>query len=775
MAGPDFSFSSSRRRQSAHSFSGEDSADYPRPLHPVGESCGAPNTRARWRFPAPLMAALLVLVTIALYWPARGYDFVNYDDPVYFSENQHVLAGLTWRNVAWAFHTTSDASWYPLSWLSFMLDATLFGRSPAGPHLTNMLLHAANGVLLFLLWKRLAGSFWRSALVAALFVLHPVHVESVAWVSERKDVLSGFFFMLTLWAYARYVEVQSPKSKVQSPESKVQSLKSKVQSPQTEGDARSAVPGSTFKVQGSRFKVRSSMFDVGCWMLNVRCSMFNIRPSSPRLWYWTAVGMFALGLMSKPMLVTLPFLLLLLDYWPLQRLRLKTLDFRLKTQDSRLKTVLLEKVPFVFLALIASAVTVAVHKQVGALTPLASVSMPARVANAFVSYARYLRRMLWPTNLALPYPLPGHWPLGWVCLAAALVAGCSVAAWWLGRRRPYLLVGWFWFLGTLVPVIGLLQWGNQAMADRFLYVPSIGLFVAVAWGLGELTERWRLPKPAVGSAAALVLLALAWRSSDQLRYWRNSVTLFRHTLAVTENNPLAHNNLGAALLKQGQTDAAIRQFQDAIRLAPEGANPHYNLGVALSIQGHTEAAITQFQEAVRLEPGSAATHYNLGVALGTEGQTEAAITQFQEAIRLQPAYPEALGSLAGALGGQGRYAEAIRFYHAALKAQPGETGVLNNLAWLLATCPDAAFRNGPEAVRLATRACGLTGYSQPLLIGTLAAAQAEAGDFKAAIATAERAAALAKSLHLEDIAARNRELLQLYRQGQPFHEKKGGQ
>jgi Tfp pilus assembly protein PilF len=354
----------------------------------------------------------------------------------------------------------------------------------------------------------------------------------------------------------------------------------------------------------------------------------------------------------------------------------------------------------------------------------------------------------------------------------ALVASFSVASLWLGRRRPYLLVGWFWFLGTLVPVIGLIQWGNQAMADRFLYVPSVGLFVALAWGLGELLGRWRLPKPAVASVAALVLLALAFRSRDQLRYWRDSEALFRHALDVTENNYFAHNNLGAALFKKGRTQEAMQQFHEAIRLRPDEANACFNLGNALVQQGQIDAATTQFQEAARLKPSSALVHYNLGAALGNQGQTDAAISQFQEAIRLQPAYPEALGSLAGTLDGQGKYAEAIRLYQAALKIQPDQDGILNNLAWLLATCPDAAFRSGPQAVRLATRACELTSYTQPLLVGTLAAAQAEAGDFQAAIASAERAAALADTLHLEQVAVRNRELLQLYRQGQPFHEKR---
>ena len=723
------------------------------------------------RFQMWMSAVVLALAAIALYWPATGYDFVNYDDPVYFSENPHVLEGLTWRNLAWAFQTTLCASWYPVSWLSFMLDAEIFGRGPAGPHLTNVLLHAANGVLLFLLWKRLAGSLWRSALVAGLFVLHPLHVESVAWVSERKDVLSTFFGFLTLLAYARYAQGRGRrKSETRNPKSEG-NPKPETRSPKPEGAAWDAVP--------------VPAFDVGC-------SMFGVQ-----VFYLLSLTFFALSLLSKPMLVTWPFVMLLLDYWPMKRMQnaecrmqkpeapdtphVSRFTFHvsrptLHAPRSTLHVPLplfLEKLPFLLLAIIASAVTIAVHKQEGVITSLAGIPMSGRIANAFVSYARYLGQMFWPVDLAIPYLHPGHWPPGLVGLGAALVAGLSAVSLWQGRRRPYLLVGWFWFLGTLVPVIGLIQWGNQAMADRFLYVPSVGLFVALAWGLGEVLDRWRLPKPAVASAAALVLLALALRSRDQLRYWRDGEALFRHSLEVTENNYFAHNNLGAALVDKGQAEEAIRQFQEAIRLRPDEANAHHNLGNALLKQGQTDAAISQFQLAARLKPESATIHYNLGIALGNQGQTDAAISQLQEAIRLKPAYPEALGTLAGAFDGQGKYAEAIRLYQAALKSKPNQEEVLNNLAWLLATCPDAAFRNGREAVRLATRACELTSDAKPLLIGTLAAAQAEAGDFQAAIAAAERAAVVAASLHLEKVAMRNRELLQLYRQGQPFHEKKG--
>ena len=821
------------------------------------------------RFQIWMIAGLLALVTLALYWPVTGHDFVNLDDPEYVTANIHVQGGLNWESVKWACANTVCCNWHPLTVWSHMLDCQLFGLKPWGHHLTSVLLHALNAALVFALLQLMTGATWRSLAVAALFALHPLRVESVAWVAERKDLLSGFFGLLSLIAYARYAQGRGRRRRRQKSETRNPkpegNPKSETRSPKPEGTAQAVVPGSAF--------------DVGC-------SMFDVRvPSS--IFYLLSLCFFALGLMSKPMLVTWPFVMLLLDYWPLGRMQ--NAECRMQNPEapdtqhvsrftfhaSRFTphaSLLLEKLPFFILAALGSFVTMIVQR--GAMTAVESLSLEARAGNALISYGRYLGKLFWPMDLAVYYPHPGHWPLGLVMLAGGALLGLSVLVWVQRRRSPWLLVGWLWFVGTLVPVIGLVQVGAQAMADRYTYLPSIGLLVLAVWGAGELTRRWPYQALALWTAGGMAVLFCLVLARQQIGCWRESETLFRQALAVTEDNWFAHinlgialhhkgqldpalshfqeaarlkpnhadvysnlgvalddkgqtdeairqfekaiqlrpnhadahynlgnalakqghaddairqfqetlrlkpdkadarNNLGLALARQGQTDAAIRQFQEVLRLNPGHVEAHLNLGNALAAKGQTDAAIQQLQETLRLKPDYAQAHYNLGVILSMKGQMDAALSQFQEAVRLQPGNPEALSSLAGAFDGQGRYADAVRLYQASLNSLPNQVGVLNNLAWLLATCPDAAARNGPEAVRLATRACELTQYAQPLLIGTLGAAQAEAGDFLAAIATADRAAALASTLHLERVAARNRELLQLYRQNQPFHEKR---
>jgi tetratricopeptide (TPR) repeat protein len=798
-----------------------------------------------------MIAGLLALVTIAAYWPSTGDDFVNLDDPDYVTSNIHVQAGLTWESVKWACSSLVCCNWHPLTVWSHMLDCQLFGLKPWGHHLTSVLLHAVNAALVFGLLQLMTGATWRSLTVAALFGLHPLRVESVAWVAERKDLLSGFFGLLTLIAYARYADGRRQNAERGNLLS--------------ESVARRAVPGSTFDVRRSVFAVRPSP---------------PLSPAAGRFWYWTAVLLFALGLMSKPMLVTWPFVMLLLDYWPLARLQLKTKNSKSRT----LTALLLEKLPFFILSALSCVVTMVVQRR--AMTAVEGLPVAARAGNAVISYRRYLGKLFHPTALAVHYPHPGHWPLAQVMLAGGAILGLSVLIWMQRRRFPYLLVGWLWFVGTLVPVIGLVQVGAQAMADRYTYLPSLGVIVLAVWGISDLARGWRQRGFVLSAASGAAILFCLVSTREQLGYWKESETLFRHALAVTRENWLAHinlgialhdngqldaalsqlqeavrlkpnhadacsnlgvaldekgqtdeairqlqkairlrpdhvdahynlgnalakqgqtdeairqfqealhlkpdspnihNNLGLALARQRQTDEAIRQFQEALRLQPGHANAHLNLGNALAGKGQWDAAISQFQEVVRLEPNYAQAHYNLGVVLSRKGQLDEAIRQFKEAVRLKPDFaeaqnnlryllgehPEGLAATAASLDSQGQYADAIRLYQAALKTQPDQAGILNNLAWLLATCPDPAFRNGPEAVRLATRACELSGYTKPQLIGTLAAAQAEAGDFPAAIAAAERAAALATTLGQEKVAVKNQELLQLYRQGQPFHQ-----
>jgi tetratricopeptide (TPR) repeat protein len=621
-------------------------------------------------FPVWLIAALLALVTIALYWPATGHAFVNLDDDLYVLDNPHVTTGLTSEGLKWAFFRpdVSFGYWHPLTLLSHMLDCQLFGLNPWGHHLTSVLLHALNAVLVFGWLRQMTGATWRSLLVAALFALHPLRVESVAWVAERKDVLSACFGLLALVFYARYAQVQS-----QPPESR-----------------------NTFHV--SRFTFHVSLF------------------------YLLSLSFFALGLLSKPMLVTWPFVLLLLDYWPLRR-------FALRTQNSKLKTLLpllWEKLPFFALAAGASVLTFVLSKHAGALAAVESLPLGARAGNALISYCRYLGKLFWPTDLAVYYPHPGHWPLAKVLLAGGLLVGLSGLFWVQQRRFPFLLMGWLWFVGMLVPAIGLVQVYGFAMADRYTYIPSLGVLILAVWGGYELARRWRpaLIALSVAGSAAIVLWLVVTR--QQLGYWKDSESLFRHALEVTENNDFAHNNLGAALSEKGQIDEphhgsaalalglgaalsekgqideAIRQYQEALRLKPGYAYAHNNLGTALRNKGQLDDAIRQYQEALRLKPDYAEACYNLGTAFYQQGRTGEAIRQYQQSIRLKPDYADAHNNLGAALAANGQIAEAISQYQEALRLRPDDAEAHNNLGIGLAKKGqmDEAIRQFQEALRL---------------------------------------------------------------------------
>jgi len=562
-------------------------------------------------------AVLLALLTIMVYWPATGHEFVNYDDPFYVTANVHVQSGLTWGNIRWAFGHSTVGNWHPLSMLSHMLDCQMYGLKPWGHHLTNILLHGATTMLVFLLLQGLTGTTWRNLMVAALFGLHPLHVESVAWVAERKDVLSTFFGLLCLIMYTRYAKVSG------------------IQNPRSE-------PG-----------------------------------NSASAYYWAALALFALGLMSKPMLVTLPFLLLLLDFWPLNRMRNAESGIR------NFIRLLPEKVPFFALAVVMSVVTYVVQQRTGMMYSLEHVPPGARVENAFISYCRYLGKLFWPGDLAVFYPYPNHWPIHQALLAGGLLAGVSAFVFVQRTRRPYLLMGWLWFCVTLVPVIGLVQVGGQSMADRYTYLPSLGLFIIVIWGIHELTRHWRYGKTVLSGAACLIIILCAAAMRQQLGYWQNNETLYRHTLAVTENNYLAHHNLGIALFKEGQIDEAIGQYQEALRLKSDDAQAHYDLGAALAVKGRTDEAIGQFQEALELKPDYAEAHSNLGIALTKEGQLDPAIVQFQEALHLQPDNAEFHYNLGAALGMKGRMDEAIGQFQEALRLKPDYAAAHYNLAHAL--------------------------------------------------------------------------------------------
>jgi Flp pilus assembly protein TadD len=650
---------------------------------PMGAPLAAP---ARPRFPAWLLAVLLVLVTVALYWPATSHDFVNYDDDLYVTDNAQVMSGLTWNSLKWAWLNPVAANWHPVTVLSHMTDCQVFGLKPWGHHLTNVLLHALNAALVFALLQQMTGLRWRSLFVAGLFAFHPLRVESVAWVAERKDMLSGFFGLLALIFYARYaqrsvISNQWPVTGSQSP--------------------KVAGPNNGPRTRDHRLLITDHR----------------------SLFYLLSLFCFALGLMSKPMLVTWPLVMLLLDYWPLRRMKnaecrmqnVATADtqhttrntdhvsrFTLHAPISTPLRLVTEKLPFFALAALASLMTFVVQQHGGAMKGAEKLALGVRIGNALISYARYLGKLFWPTDLAVFYPHPGYWALGKVLLAGGLVLGVSGLLWTWRRRIPYLLVGWLWFLGTLIPVIGLVQVGKQAMADRYTYLPSLGVLVLVVWGACDLTRRWRYRVPglsALGGAAIVFCLAL---TRQQLKIWKDGEVLFRHALQVTGSNYVAHKFLGDALDKKGQLDEAISHYQEALRLKPDDALVYNNLGVAFDKKGQSEDAIRQYREIIRLEPDRPFAHYNLGNALLKKGQLDEAIIQYQEALRLKPDYADAHNNLGNALGGKGQTDAAIDQYRQAVHLKPEDAFAHNNLGAALERqgLTDEAIIQYQEAVHL---------------------------------------------------------------------------
>lgn len=596
-------------------------------MPPAKEDAGRPDCMT-WRDwirdrQTVLLCVILFALVAATYLPSLRNGFTNFDDELYVTANTQVQRGVTWDGFIWAFTHTVCANWHPLTCLSHMLDCQLFGLRPWGHHLTSLLLHAANSVLLFLVFLRLTGATWRSFVVAALFGLHPLHVESVAWISERKDVLSTFFWTLTLLAYARFAEASKK--------------------PERHG----------------------------------------------ALAYAIALVCFALGLMSKPMLVTVPFVLLLLDYWPLRR-----------WQEKGLGKLVLEKTPFFLLTAISSAVTFAVQAQAGAVQ--VALPLTARLENTVVSYCRYLGKLFHPANLCAFYPRPDHWPMPIVFLSLVLLGGITVFVAMRWRRQPYLAVGWFWYIGILVPVVGLVQVGDQSMADRYTYVPAIGIFVSLIWGLHELTRRRRYQQAVLSGVATTAVILCVPITCRQISTWKDGEALFRQVLAVTHNNYIALNNLGDALVKKGRVQDGISEFQKAVQLHPDRALAYFNLGVALDKQEHYDAAVAQYLRAVKLQPDYAKAYYNLGVTLGKLGRPDEAIEQYVAALKVKPAYAEAHYNLGVALEKKGYPQDAIGQYLDALKANPEYADAHNNLGVLLARQghPEEGLSEIVEALRL---------------------------------------------------------------------------
>jgi protein O-mannosyl-transferase len=610
--------------------------------HPAPAGACDP-VRARSRFPVWLTALWLALGTVALYWPATSHDFVNYDDQEYVTENPIVQGGLNWEGMTWAFSKAVCGNWQPMTVLSHMLDCQVFGLTPWGHHLTSLLLHALNAALVFMVLNQMTGARWRSLFVAALFAAHPLRVESVAWVAERKDVLSGFFGLLALIFYARYAKKSRGSEQWSVASNQISSAPLNGLSKQTPDHSALTTD------HQSLITDRRSL----AYLLSLLC--------------------LALGFLSKPMLVTWPLVMLVLDYWPLERFK-PGCAWRLVR----------EKAPFLALATTASVVTFVVQQHRGALTMVGNLPFGARSGNALVSYCRYLGKLFWPTDLAVFYPHPGHWPLQTVLRAGGLILGISMLLVAQRRRSPFLLVGWLWFLGVLVPVIGLVQIGGQAMADRYTYLPSLGPLILVVWGAYKLTKRWHygVTLAAVASSAAIVLCVALTR--QQLEHWANSEELFRHALAVTEANYIAHDGLGTALARKGQLDEAISHHQEAIRLKPDFTQAHNNLGYAFVRKGRTAEAISHYQEAIRLRPDNADAHYNLGISLGRLGQLDEAIREFQEALRLKPDNADAHNNLGVVLGMKGQLDGAISQFQEALRLKPDSVDARNNLARVLA-------------------------------------------------------------------------------------------
>ena len=583
-----------------------------------------------------------------------------------------------------------------------------------------------------------------------MFALHPLRVESVAWVAERKDVLSGFFFLATLFLYGLFVQRKTPRSEPRmgaarpsrkSETGPVATTRQRGERPKAEGNPKSETRNKN--PMAERTMVQET------FAVSSPCSFVSLRgftspvAGSPWVFYTLALLSFALGLMSKPMLVTLPFVLVLVDYWPLERFEMS--DF--KSRISKLKGLIYEKVPFFLLALVASWVTLEVQKSAGAMQFFEGIPLTERLSNAVTSYVRYVGKMFWPTELAVIYPHPAKrylltdaWPAWEVALAALLLIMISVLCVRELSRRPYLAVGWFWFLGTLVPVIGLVQVGEQAMADRYTYIPMIGPAIALVWWVSDLSAEWlasgivsrRLQK--IGAAAAIVVLACLTR--HQLGYWQNTVTLFEHAIAVTADNPSAQFAVGVGLEEEGQASKALVRYRVAVAIDPHYGKAYYNMGQILRKAGNWPKAADAYTAAARCNPNDVPTQLNFASVLPHLGRTS----------------------------------EAIAHYERALELDPNSTEALNNLAWLLATSPDAPLRDGTRAVQLGERACELTDFKVPVFLGTLAAAYAEAGRFTEAVTTAQNASSLALGAGDAATATVNEKLMELYRANKPYRD-----
>jgi tetratricopeptide (TPR) repeat protein len=602
----------------------------------------------------------LAAITWLVFGQTLRHDFVNYDDRDYVTKNAQVSRGVTLEGIVWAFTRVHSSNWHPLTWISHMLDCQLYGLNPWGHHLTSVLIHAANAILLFLLLRQMTGAMWRSAFVAAVFAIHPLRVESVAWVAERKDVLSGLFFILTLMAYGRYARADS------------------------------------------------------------------------RARYAMVLVLFALGSMCKPMLVSLPLILLLLDYWPLNRLP----SLSLTDAENRkiLARLFLEKVPLFLLVLASAAMTMIAQRE--SMLPIANAAFPARLANATLAYVDYISEMFWPKELAVLYPwYPQRLTASHVAVAALVLAGISLGV-FLFRRRRYLVTGWLWYLIMLVPVIGIVHVGNQSHADRYTYLPQIGLYLLLAWGAFELGARFLFYRVLLATVAVAVLGALIFQARVQASYWQDGETLWSHALKATTQNIIAEANLGDALYSKGKDTEAWMHFEKSLRINRHQPSLLSSVGVFYMEAGRIDEALALLQEAVGMEPKLEDAHYNLGNLYLKIGDGPEALVHYQRALDLDP----------------------------------DDIQALNNMAWILATWPNEPVRDGLKAVTLAEHAHSLSNGRNQVVAATLAAAYAETGRFPDAIRTAEQAIRLAAAEGNEARAISVRDQLESYKSGNPFRD-----
>ena len=656
-----------------------------------------------------ILALALVALTTGLYWQTTHQGFAVIDDDQYVPGNPWVTEGLSWEAARWAFTSYYAANWHPLTWLSHQADWSIYGSFAGGHHLTNLLLHAANTLFVFLLLRSLTGNTGPSWIVAALFGWHPLHVESVAWIAERKDLLSTLCLLGSLWAYCRYAKAQQIDTR----------------NPKLEGRTTA-------------------------WK-----------------YYGLALGIFAAGLMCKPMLVTLPCLLLLLDYWPLQRIAGPPSHRAGPTWVG----LSIEKLPFCALSAVACLLTLAAQHAGGAIKDTQQVPLALRGLNALSAYGQYLWQTFWPYPLCIFYPLPEELPLTGALIGALLLGGLTLVAVRTRRLCPWFITGWLWFMWSLVPVVGLVQVGMQAHADRYTYIPSIGLFIGLVWGTQHLLGHWcQGKKIAIGLAGASLAGCLVL-SQVQLGYWQDGVKLFTHSLAHTRNNGPAQNNLGVALSNVGKPNEAIVHYREAIRLQPNYPQARFNLGVQLANAGQLDEARQQFTQALRYSPRSEMLLNNLGVVLAQQGKCEEALSQFCRAIRWNPSYPKSYLNAGAALQALGQAGAAVTNYTTALRLDPNSLETLRHLAFLLATCPAEPYHQPQVAIQLAQRATQITRNQVADYLDALATAYAAAGQYSNAIEAGEKGLRIAQEHTMPRLTAKLQSDLEAYRAGRnPEHD-----